>query len=150
VNWRELNIHRWALWIRDQVLGDPTLPLNPGIMENATKIWDAIQAEHYKTFQSARKQFEGRHNPQFPASFKGECMGVGLEMRSDADPHITVVLLIEDDTNWFEKMSFSSHWLPEMQRMIAAARAYMKKEAIKDGEYGYKFKIGLSKKRKKK
>jgi hypothetical protein len=50
---------------------------------------------------------------------EGECMAVTVEDRADCAPLITIH--VEDDGNWFEKMSFDAAWLPELQMLLAAA-----------------------------
>ena len=128
MNWRDESINKWAEWIRDRVLGDPSLPLNPGIVERATEIWDAIGAKGYESFQEAREMFEGKPNQEYDRTFKGRCMGVGLRR---GEHGTTVDLLTEDDGNWFPSASFSSYWLPEMSDMIVSALAALKSTEAK-------------------
>jgi hypothetical protein len=83
--------------------------------------------------------------------FKGECMGVGLRERgsSNGDNHVMIVLMTEDDENWFEKDILSSHWLDELINMLQTAKSYMQTNCDPDiyeiapgnsRQYGFKFK----------
>ena len=74
--------------------------------------------------------------------FKGDCKGVRLEPRGENDNHILVVLLTEDDGNWYEGEKFSSAWIDELISKLKEAQNFIKtqKPDIHNGEqYGYKF-----------
>lgn len=74
--------------------------------------------------------------------FKGQCKGVRLEKRGDGDNHIKVVLLTEDDENWFDGDSFSSSWIDEMIEKLQEAKRYIETQEpdIYNGrQYGYRF-----------
>lgn len=78
--------------------------------------------------------------------FRGECMGVGLRRRGgDRDPHVEVVLEVEDDGVWHEKQAVSSHWLDELIHQLQQARAFCATQApdVHDGkQYGWRFRDG--------
>lgn len=57
-------------------------------------------------------------------TFKGNCMGVRLAPRERGGDHIEVTIIVEDDGEWHDAHSFSSHWLDEMISQLQAARAY--------------------------
>jgi len=71
--------------------------------------------------------------------YRGACIGVRLRPRAD-DKHYEVVLEVEDDENWFEKMSVSSYWLDEMIDRLA--RDFLRRcepDAAADGQqYGWR------------
>ena len=47
--------------------------------------------------------------------FLGACKGVRLVKRGPDDPHICLLILTEDDDNWFpSKEPFSSFWLDDL------------------------------------
>ena len=74
--------------------------------------------------------------------FKGECKGIGLRKRGVNDPHVEVVLLVEDDETWYETGSFSSCWIDELIEKLQEAKKYLetKEPDIYNGvQYGYKF-----------
>ncbi len=74
--------------------------------------------------------------------FKGNCKGVRLEKRGKNDNHIKVILLTEDDDNWFEGDSFSSFWIDELIEKLIQAKKFIETQEpdIYDGvQYGYKF-----------
>ena len=81
----------------------------------------------------------------YEKAFVGKCMGVGLarrggERRGEVDPHVTFVILHEDDGNWFESaQACSSYWLPELEEVLAAARVWCVAYCDKDGAYGWMF-----------
>ena len=60
---------------------------------------------------------------KFDVSFLGECMGIGV---TDSSPrkchHACIHFLIEDDGYWYEKASFSVHWLDELIAKLTMAR----------------------------
>lgn len=76
--------------------------------------------------------------------FRGKCMGVTLEPRGPGDNHIMVTLEIEDDENWFEKMSVSSYWIDELIEQLQAAKKYCETQKPdkdnKGKQYGWNFK----------
>lgn len=74
--------------------------------------------------------------------FKGSCKGVRLEKRGSNDNHIQVVLLTEDDENWFDGERFSSYWIDEMIEKLQDAKRYIETQEpdIYNGrQYGYRF-----------
>lgn len=76
--------------------------------------------------------------------FKGRCMGVRLVPRSLDDPHVCFDLLTEDDDKWLGGIqSPSSFWLPDLQKVLRKAAAWMRKncvESVYKGEtFGYDF-----------
>ena len=74
--------------------------------------------------------------------FKGKCKGIGLRKRGIDDPHIEVVLLVEDDEIWHETGSFSSYWVDELIEKLQEAKKYIetKEPDVYNGtQYGYKF-----------
>jgi hypothetical protein len=66
---------------------------------------------------------------------------VRLRPRAD-DKHYEVVLEVEDDENWFEKMSVSSYWLDEMIGQLQLARDFLSRcepDVAADGQqYGWR------------
>lgn len=78
--------------------------------------------------------------------FKGNCIGVRLEERGPNDPHICFTLMVENDENWFDKMSVSSYWLDETIAVLQVAKDAIERRGEPDidektgGTYGYKFK----------
>lgn len=76
------------------------------------------------------------------ATFRGACMGVSLRRRGPEDPHVVVVLEIEDDDVWHEKLEVSSHWLDELIEQLRRARdaASSQKADMHNGrQYGWRF-----------
>lgn len=73
-------------------------------------------------------------------TFKGDCMGVSIESRGVGDLHACIAVLIEDDEEWFEKLSVSSCWLPELIEKLQDAQRYLEQSADKeeDGFGGYR------------
>ena len=74
--------------------------------------------------------------------FKGECRGIALRKRGANDPHIEIVLLVEDDETWYDTGSFSSYWIDELIEKLQEAKKYIETQEpdIYDGrQYGYKF-----------
>lgn len=47
---------------------------------------------------------------------KGKCFGVRLEERKDYEP--LIIIMCEDDENWFDELSFSSYWLDELIKIL--------------------------------
>ena len=76
--------------------------------------------------------------------FEAQCHRVCLEPRSrnNNDTHVIVRIDCEDDGNWFKNMSFSSHWLPDLIKILETARDYMDKNCEKDPS-GYGWKLNL-------
>jgi len=75
--------------------------------------------------------------------FKGQCVGVSLDKRGIEDDHILISLLIEDDEEWFKKLSISSSWLDEMIDVLNQAKEFVKTQEpdiIDNVQYGFKFK----------
>ena len=64
--------------------------------------------------------------------FLGNCIGVRLKDRGKDDKHQLIVLLIEDDENWYEKVQFSSFWLDEAIAILKKAKKYLKNNYAKD------------------
>jgi hypothetical protein len=76
----------------------------------------------------------------FVQTFLGRCMGVGLKQRGPEDLHVCLVILSEDDGNWFASdRGFSSHWTDDLLRQLQAARRWMADNCDPDGHYGWKF-----------
>ena len=75
--------------------------------------------------------------------FKGECKGIRLFPRGVNDNHICIVILTEDDGNWFvSDHYFSSFWTDDLIKQLQLAKAYMETQTpdIYDGvQYGWKF-----------
>ena len=78
---------------------------------------------------------------EYRRTFLGSCLGIGLKERGQGDNHVCIVILTEDDENWFVSRSgsFSSYWLPDLEEQIAAAKLWMEQNCTKD-EWGYNFK----------
>lgn len=76
-------------------------------------------------------------------TFGGKQFRVTLRERGVGDKHVEVVIESEDDDNWYEKMVFSSHWLPELIECLldASEHAQAQEPAIHNGQqYGWRFK----------
>jgi len=74
----------------------------------------------------------------------GDCRGIGFHPRSKHDNHVMILVLTEDDGQWFvshSKTGFSSYWLHDYCRVVKAAEEWLKDNCTpsKDG-YGYTFK----------
>lgn len=79
-------------------------------------------------------------------TFRGDCMGVRLEPRAPADQHVLVVVEIEDDGNWHEKLAVSSFWLDELIAQLQAARkacVALEPDMHEGRQYCWKFKTLL-------
>ena len=65
-----------------------------------------------------------------------------LNERGVNDPHVLISIYTEDDGQWLKSRtgSFSSFWLPDLQKQLKLTQDYLEKYCEKDGEYGYKFK----------
>lgn len=77
-----------------------------------------------------------------PPRFRGICMGVDVVTRGENDPHILIQVWVEDDEIWHRKASISSHWLPELIRVLQDAHAFCESQEpdLRDGrQYGWKF-----------
>jgi hypothetical protein len=75
--------------------------------------------------------------------FEGSQFKVELTNRGIGDKHVEIIIYIEDDGNWFEKMRFSSFWLKELMGLLWNASKYLKTSTnvTKDRDgYGYEFK----------
>lgn len=76
--------------------------------------------------------------------FKGKCKGVKLIKRSENDNHICVIIITEDDENWFEsETSFSSYWIDELIEQLKNAKSFLETQnpSIHEGrQYGWEFK----------
>lgn len=74
--------------------------------------------------------------------FKGTTKGVKLEKRGINDDHIIVVILVEDDGEWYAKDFFSSYYIDELIEQLQEAKKYIETQTpdMFQGEvYGYKF-----------
>jgi hypothetical protein len=74
--------------------------------------------------------------------FRGNCMGVKLRERGPNDPHITVILEVEDDENWYEQCDFSSYWLDELIEKLQQAKKFCESQEpdnYENHQYGWKF-----------
>ncbi len=81
-------------------------------------------------------------------TFLGQCQGVGLTRRGKDDPHVCVVLLVEDDGNWFPTrcpaQGFSSYWVDDLVMQLQAAQLWMTANCDLDTDrhgtaWGWKF-----------
>jgi len=72
--------------------------------------------------------------------FLGSCLGIALEERDVDDPHVMILIIVEDDGSWFvDSGGFSSYWLYDLREQIIKAEEWMDKNCIK-GAWGYEFK----------
>ena len=54
--------------------------------------------------------------------FKGKCLGVRLDIGTpNCSTGVLVTLMVEDDEQWLDKLSFDAFWLEEMGQQIARA-----------------------------
>lgn len=53
--------------------------------------------------------------------YGGDCFAVEVRQRAETKSPL-VVVYIEDDGNWFEKMSFDFAWLPELIELLEVAK----------------------------
>lgn len=80
-------------------------------------------------------------NDNHEKSYKGDCMGVGLDRRGDKDNHIMLTLMIGDDGNWHDRdFQVDSYWIDELIEKLEDAKSYMERKCINDGDSGWKFK----------
>ena len=57
---------------------------------------------------------------------KGQCFGIRIIERPD-QPNDMVLLLVEDDDNWFEKGSpFDAGWIDDLVKQLIAAKKVAK------------------------
>ncbi len=78
---------------------------------------------------------------KYVKTFLGGCKGIGLQNRGPRDRHVCLVILTEDDGNWFpDKEPFSSYWADDLMGQLQAAKAWMEQncDPSPDG-YGWKF-----------
>ena len=74
--------------------------------------------------------------------FHGGCVGVDVSPRGKDDPHIMIVLCVEDDETWHRQLSVSSAWLEELIAVLYEAHRFcLSQEADMDNDrqYGWKF-----------
>lgn len=65
--------------------------------------------------------------------FLGDCVGIALTMRTPNDPHVCFGWLTEDDEHWFPgNGTWSSYFLPDAEKVLAAAVAWLKENAVPD------------------
>ena len=65
-------------------------------------------------------------------TFLGDCHGVRLVQR-DPSGHLLLEWLTEDDTHWkVTRLRSSSGWLPDLTRVLDAARSWMDANATPD------------------
>lgn len=64
--------------------------------------------------------------------YEGECFKVIVHAEPNtASPQNRYIrIFVEDDTNWHEKMGFSSHWLPELIGLLQKVAAESEKGSI--------------------
>lgn len=90
-----------------------------------------------------QKSYPNTHVTNIPNQhlFLGECKGVGLVPRGNNDNHILVLILTEDDGDWFiSESGFSSFWIEDLKEQLQAAADWMERHATKDPSgYGYCF-----------
>lgn len=73
------------------------------------------------------------------ATFFGNCVGIRLTKRGLDDDHICFEVLCEDDLNWFpSRNGFSTHWLSEFLEVSKAAHDWLRENADRDGNHGWK------------
>lgn len=78
--------------------------------------------------------------------FAGECFAVTVDERNsaDGDDHLMFHIWVEDDENWFCKLSASSFWLKELLSNLGAAELWMSAHAVQ-GQWGYSMTPGENK-----
>lgn len=84
-------------------------------------------------------------------TFLGECTGIALVPRGVGDghikgDHITYLILVEDDGNWFvSRYPVSIYWLDDLEKQIKQVKVWLKRNAVKEKNgYGYRFKSTIT------
>lgn len=55
-----------------------------------------------------------------PPDIHGECLGINVVKREGISDLIEIY--VEDDGTWYHKMSMSSAYLPELERLLKSSR----------------------------
>lgn len=96
---------------------------------------------------------DGYDNTEFITSdlvFKhlilGDCHGIGFHARSHENNDVMVVLLTEDDGQWFASTDttsgFDSAWMPEYVELMKEGLKWLEENCDRPGRYGWKFRTG--------
>lgn len=56
---------------------------------------------------------------------KGECFGIRIIERPEC-PNDMVMLLVEDDGNWFPRYEFDAGWIDDLVKQLIAAKKVAK------------------------
>jgi hypothetical protein len=56
---------------------------------------------------------------------KGGCFGVRIDKPLAGGEYEAITLMVEDDENWFDKVSFSGFWLEDIIAVLQEAKDYL-------------------------
>lgn len=87
------------------------------------------------------KAYDENRNPvelENEQTFLGECLGAAILQHPDSGFHSLghrwLTVLVEDDENWFEKLTIDSAWLSDLIQQLTLARDYLRAKDCKVGD----------------